>query len=478
MVSCGLRRSEEGFTIVEALVASAILLVVALAITQVFAFASLSTQSNSVREDATELANQRIEQARNLEYDALGTVGGDPEGTIPPEEDVGRYHVTTEVSWNRDATTGRATYKDIDVAVAWTEPTASEVRVTSSVYGHSNLVNTGDVVLTILEKASGKGIKNCHVTLTPPSGSDRTVRTDTAGEAFFGYVPTGGISLVAAPVGWVVDLNTIAGAVVTNDTLTRLTLLAEKASSVTVRVRNPSGDAISGATLTLTQTGTSRVYTATSDTAGHARFENLFSGDFTLNASITGSASATVYFHLNEGDDVTQQVTMADPSPMRVLVTDQNSVKVPGATVTVTNPLTGTVMTGTTADSGEAAFTISTDATYTVEASMAGYVSNTVYTYMTPAGGLVTLAVRPPSPGTITVYNSRTASFNFRPYRLTPAPAGWATTSSTAIARKTSYTFTNVTPGTYRIYVNPGTQPAGSYLSATITDGDAVTVTW
>ncbi|HET6351188.1 MAG TPA: carboxypeptidase regulatory-like domain-containing protein [Coriobacteriia bacterium] len=471
-------QSDAGFTVVEALAASAILLIIALGVTQVFAFASLSTRSNSMREHATELANQRIEQARNIPYDSLGVVGGDPGGTLADEETDGDYTVSTDVTWARDPNTSRATYKHVEVAVGWSEPTESQVRVSTNVFGQSDLVNTGDVVLTVIEKLSGDGLPDVAVRLTPSSGSSRTVMTDENGEAFFGFVPTGEVTFNVAPSGYIVDLNTIAGAVVTNDTLTRLTLVAERGASLTGKVRTTSGTALVGSTLTLTQTGTSRVYYATTGADGNARFTNLFSGDYTLRAAKAGYTSATIAFAVAEASDTEQTVTLAEPQPLSVRVNDSNGVKMPGATVVVTNQSTGASMSAVTADSGVATFNIVDSANYTIAASKTGYSARSTSAYVTPAGAYVTIALPAVSPGTIQVYNSKNSSNTFRVYRLTPTPAGWAA-AAVAVSRRSYYTFTNISPGTYRVYVNPGSTPSGTnYMSATITDGDNVQVTW
>ncbi len=477
MLKRRLVQHDEGFTVVEAVVAAAILLITAVAIMQVFAFASTSTESNRTREEATELANERIEQARNLAYDKVGTIGGDPVGNLQESETVGKYQVSTDVSWARDTSTGRATYKHVAVVVAWNEPVASRVELTTNVYGQSNLVNTGDLVLTLVEKATGKGLKDVSVKMNLSSGGSRTVKTDANGEAFFGFVPTGTMTFEVAPSGYIVDLTTINGAVVTNDMLTRVTLMAEKPAAVTAQVRTPSGAAINGATFTLTQVNTTRVYTAVSDSSGNARFTGLYPDKYTLRARILGRASGTVSFDLTAGTDQTQIVTLADPGTQSIRVTDANNVKLNGATVTLTNKTTGAKLTGTTASSGEVSFNIPDEATYTIIATLGGYVAGSTENDLSPSGGpLITIPLHVPQAGTITVYNTG-SKVSFRPYKL--SPAGWAA-AAVSISKYGTGTFANLAPGDYRVYyanTSSSTPSGSSYLSATIVDGETINLT-
>ena len=51
-------------------------------------YASTANASNAMRQSGLELANQKMEQARNLSYDSLGTTNGYPTGTITTPETV------------------------------------------------------------------------------------------------------------------------------------------------------------------------------------------------------------------------------------------------------------------------------------------------------------------------------------------------------------------------------------------------------
>jgi prepilin-type N-terminal cleavage/methylation domain-containing protein len=76
---------KRGFSLVEALVASAIFAVLALGIYQAFLGVSGLTISAKTKAGAISLANEQIEIARNLPYSSVGILGGWPPGKLPYE---------------------------------------------------------------------------------------------------------------------------------------------------------------------------------------------------------------------------------------------------------------------------------------------------------------------------------------------------------------------------------------------------------
>lgn len=77
--------NKKGFSLVEALVASAIFAILALAIYQAFLGVSSLTINAKTKAGAISLANEQIEIARNLPYSSVGIAGGWPAGALPYE---------------------------------------------------------------------------------------------------------------------------------------------------------------------------------------------------------------------------------------------------------------------------------------------------------------------------------------------------------------------------------------------------------
>lgn len=90
-----------GFSLVEVLVGSVIFIVVSLAVYQTYSKLFDLVSSSRYSYNATALANEQFEIARNLPYASVGTQGGIPAGVIPPSQVLVRsgvsYTVTTTV---------------------------------------------------------------------------------------------------------------------------------------------------------------------------------------------------------------------------------------------------------------------------------------------------------------------------------------------------------------------------------------------
>ena len=123
----------KGFSLLEVLFVIVILAISVMALYSLFNMALKMVWENKARSGATQLANEKLEIARNLPYDDVGTVGGVVAGTIPENEVADRnginYDVYTNVvyiddefdgTWESDpADTLGNDYKRILVRVSW-----------------------------------------------------------------------------------------------------------------------------------------------------------------------------------------------------------------------------------------------------------------------------------------------------------------------------------------------------------------------
>ncbi len=378
------RRRDFGFTVVEFVVAASILFVITVSVVGVIGFAADTTRTTVAREAATNLANQRIEQARNVPYDDIGVqysdgTYGDPAGTIPAEETVGDFAVTTDVRWARSAA-GRATYKQITVTVSWTDPREDSIEVSSNIYGKSELVNSGDVLIDVLDIDTNEPIPGARVTIQPSTGISRTLRTTAAGEVFFGFVPAGTITTNVTADGYIMDLSGVAGATVAVDLVTRLTVYGQRPSTGVVHVRTTAGVPITNATVVLTKPDGSQVTQAV-DASGDTRFTNLLRGTYSVRASAPGRADGTEPLVISSGGQTVEvTVRLADPAALSVRVRDDSGANaLEGATVTVRGPSPSTSNVAgspaTTPSSGESTFNLALSGTYSIAVTKSGYIS-------------------------------------------------------------------------------------------------------
>ena len=82
--------SKSGFTLVEALIGTAVFMILAVSVYQTYTTVLDTVTSSRTKITATALANEQFEIARNLPYTDVGTVGGIPNGKIPPTQNLTR----------------------------------------------------------------------------------------------------------------------------------------------------------------------------------------------------------------------------------------------------------------------------------------------------------------------------------------------------------------------------------------------------
>src|SRR3989338_639094 len=80
------RPGERGATLLDAVVGTALMLVVFVGIFGAFKLTVSAVSNNKARAGAIALANERLEYIRSLSYDSIGTVGGIPAGAIAQSE--------------------------------------------------------------------------------------------------------------------------------------------------------------------------------------------------------------------------------------------------------------------------------------------------------------------------------------------------------------------------------------------------------
>ncbi len=379
--------ADHGFTVVEFVVASAILLGVVVSIMSVIFFASRATASAAVRDSATNLANQRMEQARNLPYDDVGVyydngAFGDPPGTILTPETVNEFQVDTRVWWERDPGTGRATYKNITVTVSWTQPRDGSLSISSAMYGKSSLTNTGDVSITVLDIETAEPIEGAAVIVSPSSGNSRSLFANPDGEAFFGFVPSGDMDVEVQYEDYIFDMAAVEGAQVAPDALTRLTVFGQRPSSAVIHVTGSGGGDIGGAQVTISNAAGDE-FTDTTNASGLVRFDGLLIGEWIVEATAAGRSDVTDTFAIStSGETVEYEIVMPDPAALMVRVlTDGSNSAIQGAQVSVTGPQPQSTHApgspGTTNPNGEVSYEITRRGTYTVTVTAPGFVTAT-----------------------------------------------------------------------------------------------------
>lgn len=190
-----IKNNLSAFTLIEALIFLFIFVLITVTFYQVFSVGAKYIIDSKNRLGAVSLANERMEMARNLSYNNLGTDGGTIEGNIPQEQDVtenGRtYHVKTEVTGEDDPFDGVAPadaafldYKKVTIIVTWGGE--GDVRLTSRFVPPGLEVadpNNGILSINIFsDQPGGKGIPHTNVHIkNSETGLDTNLETDDSG---------------------------------------------------------------------------------------------------------------------------------------------------------------------------------------------------------------------------------------------------------------------------------------------------------
>jgi hypothetical protein len=195
------------------LVAILILGVVAGGVLQGLAFTSAALGTSRVQTVATQLATSALESAEATEYVDLGTVGGNPAGTIVPDRtetvDGVAYRVQTSVATVDDRTPGQlatgANYKRITVRVTPQTPQGKTFTETGILAPPVEGARAGKsyVAVRVRDTYSDGPLSGATVTMTL-GATTSTSTTDANGQVVFPGLDPGAVTLAVTKTGYTV----------------------------------------------------------------------------------------------------------------------------------------------------------------------------------------------------------------------------------------------------------------------------------
>lgn len=478
---------DSGVSLLELVFASAILAVVSVSMLSALIFASTSGQQSTMRTRALDLANRTIEHARNLSYDNVGVVGGNPSGAIPAEDIASApgFVIRTRVDYSFDPVTGRARYKNIKVVVTWTTPRSGVVSLASSIYGPTTLVNNGDLLVQVYEVGTTTGIEGAVVQVTPNGSTTPQSRsTGTDGKLVFGMLPIGTTAVSVSASGWVFAPVAPSPSVVP-DVLTSQYVYGHRPCTVVVTAVSSvsTTTTISGVLVTVTGAG-GQVYTGTTDVNGVATITGMLPDSYGVAATKVGYADASDSLSaLAAGSTTPLTIAMSPAAPataFKVRVVNTSGSAVPNATVTVTGPGTSTANVAgspkTTGSNGEVFFTGLATGSYKVGVTATGYTAYAPTAYSVVGGTDQTLQVTLNSTSTSTkgtlviqVWTYRGEGYPDTGHQMTVrvrnSSGTWTTINSSSgenhfhTDANGLVTLTSLTAGTYQVTVRDITAP-------------------
>lgn len=415
--------SKSGFTLLEVVIAGFVLGTIVVGIFSMITLTLKASHDGQLRIIATGLANEKMEQVRNLPYASVGTVGGIPAGSIPQTQQVTRngqtFTVSTDIRYIDDSYDGTATssppdtvntdYKQARVEVTWASSLPSRSVLLIAQVAPSG-IEGGDSLGTLVFQAlntAGAGVNNATVQLVNSSVSptiNLTTYTNSDGQVVIPGLPvsSGTYQLTVSKSGYTTEQTYASSATFTPDadhsrlnaiagSVTNKTFAIDATSKLTIKTVDENGAALGSVPFSIT--GTKKIGTDataqpvylfshndSTDSGGSISYQGMTwdSYAFSVNGATAGydisETSVPIPLVLNPGDDTTLTVTLMPHVPLSAHVTIVNASGqvIPSASVElVKNSFDTTKQTDTV---GQAFFNTMTDSgDYAITVTAGGY---------------------------------------------------------------------------------------------------------
>lgn len=335
----------------DAVVGTALMLVVFVGIAGAFRLAVMAVGNNKARAGAIALANERLEFIRSLSYNAVGTAGGIPAGALAQEESVEindvSYTRRTFISYEDDPADGlggadengiETDYKAVKTEVSWNGrdgvhtielvTRVSPIGIEASVPGGVLAIEVVDAALLPVANAA---VEVVNTTIVPTV--DMTRFTDADGRAtILGVPPGAGYEITVSKSGYSTARTYAANATNTNpipahlgvalDTTTAGTFAIDLVSEKRIETFTPVATATTTETFA-NDSGTASTSNTTilggviglTENAGEYPFEGTFISNAVSTSSLVAwktfswdanmPAQTAIYFQFYGSDGVT-----------------------------------------------------------------------------------------------------------------------------------------------------------------------------
>ncbi len=208
---------KKGFTLVEVLVGTFLLLVVFLAFFSAYQVVLKLVEQNKNKITATAIASGELEKIRNLEYGNIGIKGGYPEGVLDATSTIIvnnlNYSVERRVDYVADSNDGLASpdddcpndYKKIEIKVSWSGLASGDVKLVSDASPQTlaeECAETGSILSVSVFDAYGIMIASPLIEVKDPlTGDNIKTATPDSGKYLF-VLPAGTYRVVVSKSGY------------------------------------------------------------------------------------------------------------------------------------------------------------------------------------------------------------------------------------------------------------------------------------
>lgn len=473
----------------EVLIGILLLAIVAGGVVEGFAVASSQIGTSRLDVESSKIAQQQLEDVRAMAYSAIGTVGGNPPGTIPATQTQTingvTYSIATTVKYVDDPAQGQphtyVDYKSVTVVVTPSSGTTSPVTNSTIVAppSYASMSGLSTAVVTVVDAVTLQPLQGMTVNISGgPSAARSDLTTSNGTVVFAGLTPnptsTGSpqynYTVQVAQSGWATDATTAPS-------VTTAHLSASQTWQVTIKVYKPTTigvnlvDSTTGQpitkyssvtiaapspqSLTDSQSGTTGSYTFTT-LQGQTIEPSLSAFGITATADCYASqtinqALPTGYPSNTSGSVTFQMVPQAGGTMTVTVLNASNSQPIQGATVQISGGQSNISPVVRTSDAnGIVTFCEPPSGTvnYTVAAGASGYGAGSISAAITNgSSNAVTMKLVAGSTGTVRL---TTTTSNLL-VRLVAAVGTYDTSQYTNASRYAD--FIGLAPGTYTAYV-------------------------
>lgn len=248
------RNSKSGQQLIEIIIASAILLIMAQAFFTLINAAYKQVGLSRIQSTARALGNQHLETIRNLPFSDVGTQGGIPSGTIAQQQTISangqQFRISTYIIYIDDPFDGSAPtdllasdYKRVKVTVSWTStfPTQEIIELITDIAPKGPESDDGGGTLAILVyDSNGQPVPQADVHIEAPGANPPITLdlfTDDYGNLILPGAPicTACYSISVTKSGYSTD-KTYTTAEVTNPNQPPVTILENQVSQVSFAI--------------------------------------------------------------------------------------------------------------------------------------------------------------------------------------------------------------------------------------------------
>ncbi len=386
---------------------------------------------------AEQIAADQVESIRRLPYDDVGTVSGNPPGTVAASRTVTQNGLTatvsTQISYVNDPTptsyaTG-ANYKRVTVTVTRVRDGKQLTRVVTNIapparapYGG---INNAIVNVQVLDYALLTAVPGASVTIANGPSPSRTDVTDSTGTVSFAALtpnpltgPTAYYDLTVSDTGYVTFAGDVPPEAAAHVQLAPSQTLSTairifKPATIILQMVNADGSPYTGTATVKVTSGLTGVTKTIVVTGGSATLTDL-KGDpivpgvtYTvkgLKANGQCADPAPRYVPDDYPTDLTTTFVLtwgACPSGTLAVNVQQLGLNVPGATVDVTGGPNGVSLSGTTDANGDVSFAAPEGAGYTVTATKGSETGSATASVTASTTTNVAVTLGPPPTGSI-----------------------------------------------------------------------------